>query len=627
MGRHWIICLLVCASLAAPMPLSAAAGTATPGVTLEQGLVEYRAGHLEAAAALLRAFAATAPPAAQRNEAWLTLARIALDQGQADVALASLRELPAEAQSPTARYLQGRAMLAAGNQEEGLALLQQLDPQTLAAVDREGCYAVLAEAKVREGEALQAVVLYQQAANLTGAADGGSRWLAAAHPLLRDQLDDGDLADVAQRLAGTAVGADALLQQALRAAESGDMAKATSLADRAAGVAGVFPYRDEALQLYERLTGKPWLKRSIGVVLPLSGRYGEFGLLVRRGIELAAAAHNAKQPPVEFVFRDGGNDAEENARAVDRLAHDDRVMAIIGPMTGGAAVAAARRAEQARVPLLTLSQRDGLVETGPFIFRSSLTPRQQVDTLLRYAMETRGLRTFGVMVPENRLAQEMAELFRNEALRRGGTVVGVQSYAENATDFRRQIKLLKGEDPDLPDAEEEESTADGEKGVRKPPEPPPFEALFIPDDAKRVGLIAPQLVFYGIDGLQLLGSNGWNTPDLIRIGGRFVDGAVFVDGFFRDARGSAVQGFVKDCQAQFQEDPSILEAQGYDAASILLGLMDRPEVRSRDGLRQALGQVRGYPGLTGVTSFPPSRDADKLLYLLQVKNGKIVPAN
>jgi hypothetical protein len=35
-------------------------------------------------------------------------------------------------------------------------------------------------------------------------------------------------------------------------------------------------------------------------------------------------------------------------------------------------------------------------------------------------------------------------------------------------------------------------------------------------------------------------------------------------------------------------------------------------------------QLKGYPGVTGRTSFPPSRDADKALFVLTVKSGQII---
>lgn len=378
---------------------------------------------------------------------------------------------------------------------------------------------------------------------------------------------------------------------------------------------------DHEAQMLE--AGESGLQRAVGVLLPLSGRYATFGELVRRGMELALEAHRQSgSRAVRFLYRDTGANPELSGLAVLELAEGERVMAIAGPLTGAAAQAAATQAQQLGVPLLALSQKEGLPEVGDHVFRDSLTSRQQVQALVRYAMEERQLTAFAVLSPENRLGQEMAELFAGEVARRGGRVAARQSYSESVTDFRRQIKLLKGEDPQAP---EPLPPKPGE--AVPPPRPLPFEALFIPDHADRIGLIAPQLVFYGIEQLPLLGINGWNSPDLVRLAGRFVEGAVFVDGFFRHSPYPLVQEFVDRYFEKYGEEPSILEAQGYDAAGMLLALLDRPGMRRREDLRLALSRVRNYPGVTGATSFTLQGDAEKVLFLLQVQNGNIVQIN
>lgn len=480
----------------------------------------------------------------------------------------------------------------------------------------------LAEARAASGEPLQALLLIHQA--LAGpAGTRAEELLAQAHGLLRDRLDDAELAEAAFMFRGSPLGQDTLLQQAVRAAAHGDTDLARRLAESLAQGGTPFPYRPEAVRLWEQLTGQSWLQRSVGVLLPLSGRYATFGELVRRGLELAQEMHQAGgKNPVRFLYRDTEADPELSDRAVIELVEGERVMAIAGPLTGAAARAAAIQAQQMGVPLLALSQKEGLPETGDHIFRDSLTSRQQVQALVRYAMEDRKLTAFAVLSPENRLGREMAELFADEVARRGGRIAVQQSYPENATDFRRQIKLLRGENPQAPDPEPSRA------GVTPlPSKPLLFEALFIPDYADRIGLIAPQLAFYGIEQLPLLGINGWNSPDLIRLAGRFVEGAVFVDGFFSQSPYPFVQEFVNRYFEKYGEEPSILEAQGYDAASMLLTLLDRPGIQSREDLRLALSQVRNFPGVTGATSFTLDGEAEKDLFLLQVQNGNIVQIN
>ncbi|HKK02075.1 MAG TPA: penicillin-binding protein activator, partial [Desulfuromonadales bacterium] len=271
-----------------------------------------------------------------------------------------------------------------------------------------------------------------------------------------------------------------------------------------------------------------------------------------------------------------------------------------------------------------------LPQIGDEIFRDSLTSRLQVETLVKYAMDEKGLTTFGILAPQNNLGKEMADLFTKEVEARGGQVVDVETYPEAATDFRRQIRLLQGLNPDIPEPSDQSASGNNDKDLEDlfvPDPTPPFQALFIPDYAERIGLIAPQLAFYGLENVQLLGINGWDSPDLLRNAGPYVEGAVFVDGFFRYSPYPFVKEFVNLYYKKYGEDPTILEAQGFDAAGILLSVLDQPGIKTRDDVRKALSEVQNYPGVTGATSFGGDGDAQKVLYLLQVKNGDIVQIN
>ena len=92
----------------------------------------------------------------------------------------------------------------------------------------------------------------------------------------------------------------------------------------------------------------------------------------------------------------------------------------------------------------------------------------------------------------------------------------------------------------------------------------PYDAIFLPGYYDRVGLIAPELAFYNITNVQLLGTDGWNSEELIVIGEHFVDGAIFVDGFFADATVPVVQAFTEQYRSRYQERPTLFAAQGYD---------------------------------------------------------------
>jgi len=603
-----------------------------PGEAIvQQGVELYEQGRHEEALSVLRGFVVRRHDSPLLPRAYLYLARILLDRDRPQDALLYLDRIPADRQDPEVLLVRGASLVASGKTDAGTSLLRQAEEDRLGTADRALRLLALADADARQGRPLAALALLQQGLSLARNPHTDALF-DRAHRLLADRLNDSELAEAAFMFRDAGIGADALLQQALRAEAGGETDEARRLVDAAVNSGGTFPYRRQAVALWERLAGESWLRRKIGVLLPQSGRYASFGNLVRRGMELARQVHDRNGAPVEFVYRDTAADPDTTAQAVTDLVNRERVVAIAGPLTGAAAMAAAEQAQADRVPLLALSQRQGLPETGDFVFRDSLTNRLQARALARYAVEEKGMSAFGVLYPDNRLGRELTRLFGEEVLKLGGLVVAREGYPEGVTDFGRQIKLLKGEDPDAPEPEEiplteEEILAD--LFVPDEPEMPAvdFDALFIPDYADQVGLIAPQLAYYGIEDLPLLGINGWNSPDLVRDAGSYVEGAVFVDGFFRYSTYPFVRDFVDLYFETYGEDPSILEAQGYDAAGILLSLIDQEEILSREGLRLALARLQHYPGVTGATTFDMQGDAEKVLFLLQVQNGNIVQIN
>ncbi|AMV70788.1 hypothetical protein JCM30471_25950 [Desulfuromonas carbonis] len=624
---------LVLLLLLLALPLTAAAYPDSPAESrppgfgegqgsLEQGLALFRAGQVDQATILLRGFVVQHPADPELPRAVLALAQIFLQQNHPQEALLYLERVPEAERTPELRLLLGQALLANGQVERARQQLLAVDPPDLSTTSQGARLQALARADAALGRPLEALTFLYQLVRLVP--ETSSVPLQEGHAILQT-LDEAALGEAAFMFGETPLGLDALLQQAERAYRRGDQATASRLLTRLLGSPVDFPYRAAAAELYARVAGRPWLQRTIGVLLPLSGKYATFGELVRRGMELALDQKSGGPAPVRLLFRDIGADPERSAEAVSRLVREDGVMAIAGPITGSAAVAAAERAQQEQVPLLTLSQREDLPQLGNMIFRDSLTPQLQAEALARYAVEVRGLTRFAILLPDSRSGQEMADLFTAALRRCGGQVLVRAAYAPDATDFRRQVRLLMGKDPDARD--EAPSDDPLEELFRPEPPPLPFQALFIPDYVEKVGLLAPQLPYYGLEGVPLFGINGWNSPELVRAAGPYVEGAVFVDGFFVHSPYPFVRDFVARYLERYGEEPTVLEAQGYDVAGILLDILSDPAIATRAELRLALQRLHNYPGVTGATSFTLEGEADKVLFLLQVKNGKIVQIN
>ena len=616
----WLLLLLsfgVCNALAQPTVPSQA------DIAMQRALDHYHAGKLNEAAGLLRGFIISQSDSDRINEAYYYLARIHHDLDEPSIALDYLDRLDRNATSPASTLLQAKLLLQMGDAARVVDQLLQIDTETWPLQQRQERYLALAEGLMALDEPHKALYFYQQAMVIEGAASPRDV-LARIYSLLSDRFNEAELAEAAFMYHDSPVAYLAMLQLGWRAlaADQKELAREWAAAAMKAPIG--FAYREEALALQSQLSDPSQLQRAIGVLLPLSGRYAAFGERVKKGMELAMETFRP-HIPVRLIFRDTAGDETIAALQVAELAISDRVMGIIGPLVGNAAHGAAIRANQERTPLLTMSQREGLAASSLYVFRNSLTAELQVRALVNYAMEERGFSTFGIMSPQTRQGENFAELFRDEVWRRGGEVIAEQSYQTDQTDFRYQVRLLQGLDPNASD--EEEAPVDPEAVAAEEEPPPPFEALFVPDYSDRISLIAPQIAFYGLENIQLLGTNGWNDAELPRLARQFVEGAVFTDSFFLHSTYPFVQEFVKNYFNRFGEEPTILEAQGYDIAGIMLSLLNDPEIRSREDLRRALAQLQNFPGVTGAARFDLIGEADKTLFLLQIQNGAIIQIN
>lgn len=419
------------------------------------------------------------------------------------------------------------------------------------------------------------------------------------------------------------------------------------------------PYTAEAQEMLARADRVGQVRgRTVGVLLPLTGKYKAFGEAVMRGIRLAL-----KGSDVELVVKDTQGDGTRAASAVEELVFNDGAVAAIGPLFIEDSKRAALVAQDLGLPLLTLTRSEDVTDIGPFVFRNMLTYSAQTKGLVDWATKVMGYKSFAVLYPNTPYGVEMTNDFWDQVLAQGGAVRGAESYTSDQTTFTSQAKKLVGRYylEDRRDYFEgvQEATKDVkdsyrrrkavEKAKSKLDPIVDFEALFIPDEWQRVGLVAPALAVEDIitntcdpreiENLKkttgkkdirtvtLLGGNGWNSPknsdgipQLVERGGKFVLCSVFVDGFYADSSREPTKRFVRLFGEMYKDAaPTLLDAVGYDSARMLRLLLDKQTASlDRAAVRDGLAGLKDFEGATGKTSFNDKREAEKPLFFLTI---------
>jgi ABC-type branched-subunit amino acid transport system substrate-binding protein len=345
----------------------------------------------------------------------------------------------------------------------------------------------------------------------------------------------------------------------------------------------------------------------VGVILPLSGKYEQFGQGTLKGMNCAVGAQAActDSAHLQLVTRDDGGSAAEAVKAVDDLVNNEKVQVIIGPLSSTSALAAAKRAQELGVVMISLAQKEGIPEVGENIFRFSLTPNQQIKALLLYVTKKRGKKQFGVFYPNNNYGQVFMTKFKETAPSYGAEVTASQGYqdSKNVGDDLRNLKFSVGK--------------------ATPEAPIGFNSIFIPDSYQSILNIAPQLKVSGLENILLLGTNAWNDNELANRSGGELGDVLFLDIYFKGSKNPQVRKFVQEYQAAFGQTPTTLEAMGYDIVKFIGHVVSRKRVKSAVDIRNAVVSVSDYEGATGLRAFASNREARLKPFMLTVRNGQI----
>ncbi len=333
---------------------------------------------------------------------------------------------------------------------------------------------------------------------------------------------------------------------------------------------------------------------NLACVLPLSGGAARYGQEVLKGLQLAFKLYQPQTEGFksELVILDSKSDPELTLQTIDRLAQQKDIMAVVGPMTSKVVAAASEKAQQKSLPMINFSQLKDTPTSGRYIFRMFLTPEAQAKTVAEYAVQVLGLTRLAILHPDDAYGRKMRDAFWDRVNRLEAEVVDIQSYPPDTTDFSTQIQNLTG-------VKKVERRVEAGYTV-----PVNFDAVFIPDGYNAIAMIAPQFVYHDVTEIRLLGTSLWHTPRLLSTTSRYIQKSILPVNFYLGSERVETKRFIKAFREENEDqEPGKYAAYGFDAGTLLLTLMDRDLISTREDLIEALAQIIDFPGATGDISF------------------------
>ena len=339
----------------------------------------------------------------------------------------------------------------------------------------------------------------------------------------------------------------------------------------------------------------------IGEYGSLTGAEATFGVSTHNGIMLALdeinGAGGVNGRKLRVITEDDQSKAEEAATAVTKLISQNSVVAVLGEVASSNSLAAAPICDRNKVPMISPSSTNPKVtEVGSYIFRMCFIDPYQGEAMANY-LAKRGIKRAAVLIDvKSDYSTGLANFFERTFVQNGGQIVIKQSYAKGDSDFRSQLTAVKAANP---------------------------EVIFVPGYYNDIGQIAIQARDLGMQQ-PLAGGDGWESPKLIEIGGKALEGSFYSNHYHVDDPSPAVREFVQKYEQRFGAKPDSLAALGYDSMKVLADSIKRAGTTDGPALRDAIAATKGFPGVTGVINLGPDRNPiGKKLVVLEIKDGQL----
>ncbi|MBL4775673.1 MAG: penicillin-binding protein activator [Mariprofundus sp.] len=385
------------------------------------------------------------------------------------------------------------------------------------------------------------------------------------------------------------------------------------------------PHSSEVKQLQAWAAGEI-SAATIGVMLPLSGKYARYGQQALRGIRLALA-DLAFDKYITLRVEDTASKKSTAIAAYRQLAGES-VNIIVGPLLAETTAAIAPYLKP-NIPVISLTGRTHLAQQSAALFVHTLSPLAQINVMANYAWQHKAERM--VVIAADGESQKEAEMFVASFESLGGEVLQTLHMQSDTLDFRSSLQQLRYDTDD----DELLAQLDEDISVFLPAMdveihmPVNFDAMYLALNGQQVALLAGQLAYADITEIPLYGSSRWQDGHLLDDRGRYLSKARFASSNVSqkmDHKDPSVRRFnIAHRDIWGNEKTSQLMSLAYDTMRIATVMTSRLGLE-RQALYRELRDPDGFPAMTGHVRFDASGIGQKQLDIFKIKKGNVVPA-
>lgn len=343
----------------------------------------------------------------------------------------------------------------------------------------------------------------------------------------------------------------------------------------------------------------------IGADFELTGGVANYGKQAVNGIQLALKQANANGgvlgKQLTLVLADNKSEAAEATNAITKLITQDKVVAVLGPATSSNTLAVVQVSQDNKVPVITPTGTNEKItvdngKTRPFAFRSCFIDPLQGTIMANFASNTLKAKTAAIYIDSSSdYSKGLAQSFETVFGQNGGQVVGKEAFLQKDQDFKSTLTKIKAMNPDV---------------------------VFLPAYYEEVGKIIKQAREMGMT-MPFLGTDGWDDSKVVEIAGAApLNNTFFSSHYSSQDTDPNVVKFIEAYKKEYNQEPSVFSALGYDAGLLLIDAIKRANSTDPVKIREALEQTKNLQLSTGIMTIDANHNPIKSAVVIEMKDGK-----
>ena len=337
----------------------------------------------------------------------------------------------------------------------------------------------------------------------------------------------------------------------------------------------------------------------LGLIGPLTGDYGLYGLSVYQGALLAAneinAAGGVLGKDLEIIAEDSKGDPVLGVQAYNKFINEDHIHALIGGTFSGVTLALKSLAIEDNLPVLspTATNPDVTLDADN-VFRICYTDSYQGKVAAVFAATHLNATNAAVIYNrDDAYSEGLASAFMAEFNLRG-LDYDVYQFGGNDDDFSSILISIKNGD---------------------------YDTVFLPTYIYEASQFLTQADALGIE-IPFIGGDGWSGIE--ENFASVAEGHYFGSHFSLNDETTLVQDFVTNYTDTYSETPNALSALAYDAVYAMVAAMTNAGSLESSDIIAALADLELSTGVTGSLQFDENGDPSKGITYIQIVNGEQV---